>query len=114
MATAPLQLPRYDDVPGHPFTNFQAWLFGGGTNNYDLALGSLVARILAFAIIIAGLIFFVKLIVSGFSYLTSAGDPGKVQAATKNLTNAVIGLLIVVTAFFLAQVLQVVFGIKFL
>lgn len=80
----------------------------------SLNLGGIISRLLPFAIIVAGLFFFVKLIVAGFSYLTSAGDSAKIQSATKNLTNAGLGLLIVLTAYFLAQILEVVLGVKIL
>ncbi len=76
------------------------------------SLSLVIARILLFATIVSGLIFFVKLMMAGFSYLTSAGDSNKIQAATKEITNATIGLLIVISTFFLAQIIQVVLGIK--
>ena len=79
-----------------------------------LNLGGLVSRLLTFAIIGAGLFFFVRLLSAGYSYLTSLGEPAKIQSASKELLNAVIGLIIVISAFFLAQILQVVFGINIL
>lgn len=77
-------------------------------------VGELTSRLLLFAIVISGLIFFVKLIAAGFGYLTSAGDSGKVQGATKSLTNAAIGLLLVLSAYFIAQLIETLFGINFL
>jgi len=74
--------------------------------------GDVISRILLFAIVFAGLLFFVRLLISGFTYLTSIGDPGKVQSASKNLINAILGLFIVATAFFLAQVIFALLGIN--
>ncbi len=85
-----------------------------GKSSPDLALGDWISKLLQYSIIIAGLIFFVKLISAGFSYMTSAGDSAKVQAATKEITNALIGLLLVVSVFFIKQILETVFGIKIL
>lgn len=76
------------------------------------SLGKGIERIVLFAVIISGLIFFVKFIMAGFSYLTSAGDSNKIQVATKEIINSVIGLLIVISTFFLAQIIEVVLGIK--
>ncbi len=76
------------------------------------SLGKSIERIILFAVVVSGLIFFVKLMMAGFSYLTSAGDANKIQAATKEITNALIGLLIVISTFFLAQIIEVVLGIK--
>lgn len=78
---------------------------------YETLAGDIVSRLLTFAIIAAGLFFFVKLISAGYTYLTSLGEPAKIQSASKELTNALVGLLVVISTFFVAQILQVVFGI---
>ena len=81
-------------------------------DNFETAnLGFWVSRALQYSIVIAGLIFFIKLLSAGFSYLTSAGDSGKIQAATKEITNALIGLILVISVFFIKQVLGVLFDI---
>jgi TRAP-type C4-dicarboxylate transport system permease small subunit len=41
---------------------------------------------------LAGLVFFAMLIVGGFKYLTSGGDPKKVASASSTITTAVIGV----------------------
>lgn len=79
-----------------------------------LNVGGLMSRFLTYAIILAGLFFFVRLISAGYQYLTSAGDLGKIQGATKGLTSAAIGLVIIITSFFVIQIFQVVFGINIL
>lgn len=83
-------------------------------SDYSTLASAIVSRFLAFAILAAGLFFFVKLISAGYTYLTSLGEPAKIQSASKELTNATIGLIIVISAFFLAQIIQVVFGINIL
>lgn len=82
-------------------------------DNYDPRwIGYWISKLLQYAIVIAGLIFFAKLISAGFSYLTSAGDSGKIQAATKEITNSLIGLILVISVFFIKQILVVLFNIK--
>lgn len=73
-----------------------------------------VGRILIFAVSIAGFIFLLRLIISGFNLLTANGDQGKVQSATKGLTTGITGLIIVISAYFLAQIIQYIFGLKVL
>lgn len=85
---------------------------GSVFTDYKTLPSLLVSRFLQYAIIIAGFIFFAKLLSAGFSLLTSAGDQAKIQAATKDLTNAVIGLVIVITSFFIIQIIQTIFGFK--
>ncbi len=96
--------------------NLKSFKFWGTVNesvNENL-IGQVVSRLITFAIIGAGLFFFVRLLSAGFSMLTSKGEPAKIQSATKELTNALIGLLIVISSYFLAQIIQVIFGIKIL
>lgn len=42
---------------------------------------------------------FVMLVVGGFNFLLSGGDPKKLEAARGTLTNAIIGLVVIVCAF---------------
>ncbi len=113
---AQAQLPKYE-VPlpnAGASTMFDTLKTLFDPSNPDVSLGKLVSRLIMFAIIVAGLIFFVQIISAGFSFLTSAGDSAKIQSATKNLLTAVIGLLVVISAFFLAQIIQFVFGVQIL
>lgn len=114
------KIPGYiTDDPGAPAGNpifnkfgalFNPHIVSGGAGS----TGRLISRILLFAIIAAGLVFFVKLILAGYTYLTSLGEPAKIQSASKELTNAAIGLVVVISAFFIAQIIQVIFGITIL
>lgn len=92
-----------------PTTPALSTLYG---NFYADQPGYWVSRLLQYSIVIAGIIFFLKLVSGGFSYLTSAGDSAKIQAATKDITNALIGLILVVSVFFIKQILVVLFNIQ--
>lgn len=121
-----LLLPGYQsDSPGSFFGSSPALGRGGGNSgtgflglfnpaSWNNSAANIVGRVLLFSIVAAGLIFFLKLVGAGYTYLTSAGDSGKIAGATKDITNALIGLLLVVCTFFIGQILQVIFGITFL
>lgn len=68
-------------------------------NGYLLALGA------------AGLIFFAMLIFGGFRYMTAGGDEKAAADAQKTLTRAIIGLVIVVAAVLITQLLIAVFSL---
>jgi len=70
---------------------------GGSADNGQL--GSLVARIINWAVAIAGLLAIIFIIISGYQYMTSVGDPGQAKNAMGNLTFAIIGLVVVLTAY---------------
>jgi hypothetical protein len=46
--------------------------------------------------------------------MTSIGDPAKIQANNQQMINSGFGLLIVLVAFFIAQIVQFVFRLNFL
>lgn len=54
---------------------------------------------------IAGALAVLFIIISGIRYITSAGNQNLQEAAKKNLTSAIIGLVIVLLAFVIVQVL---------
>lgn len=62
----------------------------------------------------AGLAAFVVLIVGGFSYLTSAGDPKKVQQAQGTITGAIIGIIVTLAVWFIFQLIKVITGVDVL
>ena len=62
-------------------------------------LPNLITDILKGIIAIAGLIAVIFIIVGGVSYMTSAGDPGKVKKAKDTILYALIGLIVCALAF---------------
>ena len=47
----------------------------------------------------AGIVFFGLIIFAGFQFITAGGEPAQLEAAKKTLTNAVMGLVLVVISF---------------
>lgn len=85
-----------------------------GFTNYSAFFGFLISRFLLYATALTGAFFLYRTITAGFTYMTSVGDPGKVQAATKQLTNALTGLIVIVSAYFIIQIAELMFGITIL
>jgi len=76
----------------------------------DLTL--IVQRILNIAVRLAGIAAFVMLIVGGFQYLTAGGDSKKTQAASNTLTYAILGLVVVIGAWFILLFIEKFTGVK--
>jgi len=89
---------------------------GGKINPFasDLTLGGIISALLPYTFYFAGLILFIYLIIGGFGFLTSAGNPDKTKAAQGKITTALIGFIIVFASFWLIQLVEVVFGISIL
>lgn len=72
-------------------------------------LSSLVTNALPILFPVAGVILFAYLIWGGFDFLTSMGDPKKVESGKGKITNAVIGFIIIFAALWLTQILDKIF-----
>jgi len=79
----------------------------GGT----ITLGSILSNAIGYIFIFAGIGLLLMLLGSGFSFLTSAGDPKKMEKAQGQLTNALVGFLIIFVAYWLVQAAGIIFGI---
>lgn len=58
----------------------------------------------------SGTVAMVFIIYAGIKYLTSGGDPKQVEGAKKTLTYAIIGLIVVLSAFFIINFIEYITG----
>lgn len=83
--------------------------------NASVSLAEFIQRLLTVFFGLLAVILVAILIYAGYQYMTSQGDPEKVQKATRTIRNAIIGLLIIAAAFAIAQfILRLIFGDSFL
>jgi len=75
-------------------------------------LSGLIDALIQLAFFVAGLFFFFTFLVAGIQWISAGGDPKALQAARGRMTNAVIGLIIVVAAFAITRIVEQVFGIS--
>lgn len=69
-------------------------------------------NILNIATSLAGLAVFIMLLVGGFKYLTSGGDPKASQSARNTLTYAIAGLVLVIAAWFILKFIAEFTGVE--
>ena len=79
---------------------------GGGNNpSPDAggeALGQLISNLVSGLFIAAFLLAFVTIIIGGVSWITAGGDKQKLEKARDQITNALIGLIVVAAAWAIA------------
>lgn len=75
-------------------------------------LESLFGRIVGVVASLAGMVFFIMLIVGGFRYLFSAGDPKKTEAAKGTITAAFLGIALVVGSYIFLRLIEGFTGLK--
>lgn len=86
-----------------PSPNTSAITTIDGTSN------SIISKIASIAGIIYTLLFVVAvifLLMAAFSYLTSAGDPGKVKKASAQLIYAIVAIVVGVLAFSITKIVE--------
>lgn len=59
---------------------------------------------------LSGVALFVMLLVGGFNFLLSGGDQKKLEAAKGTLTGAIIGLVVIVSAYLIIRTVEVTTG----
>lgn len=66
------------------------------------------ARIIGIALPLGGLALIVMLIVGGFQYLTAGDNPKNAEQASKTLTSAVVGLVVLIGAWIILRTIEIV------
>jgi len=107
-----LKLPTYQDVESSKGWTLGQFRLPNEINFGEATVGDVISALIPYIFMIAGLVFFVFLIWSGFEFLMSAGDPEKVKSAQGKLVNAIIGFVVIFVAYWLVQILGVIFGLQ--
>lgn len=92
------------------------WLGKEGTTIGTAAgiFTGIISNVIGGMTIVAGIWFIFQFIIGGYSYMIAGGDPQKMGQATKKITSALIGLIIVVAAYAIISLLGELLGFKFL
>lgn len=61
---------------------------------------------------LVGIALFIMILNSGFRYLTSAGDPKKLEAARGSFTNAIVGVVVIALGYLILRTIEVFTGVK--
>lgn len=72
---------------------------GGSAASGTVVIGKLISSIAGFLFLAAAILTFLYLVVGGLDWITSGGDKSKLEGARNKITNAILGLLIVASAW---------------
>ena len=88
---------------------------GSGVDNLvNLTPSGMISGSISLIFIVVSIIFFFILVFSGLKWITSGGDEKKVASARSGITNALIGLVVVFSAWAIIRVISSLFGITIL
>ncbi|MCM8787874.1 MAG: pilin [Candidatus Omnitrophica bacterium] len=76
------------------------------------SLESVFGNILNVASAVAGIALFIVLIVGGFNYLTSGGDPEKLKKAGQTITSGLTGLFLLILVWFIFLLIEQFTGVN--
>ena len=100
-----ITIPKYSSISGIPTdTPISKW-----TN-----IGDIVSDLLVYIFPIAGILVFIYLLSGGFSLIFALGNPEKIKKAQGQITNAIIGFLIIFAAYWIVQILEIILGVQLL
>ena len=78
--------------------------FPGGMRNANYSVKDIAKRVIEWALYLAAIIAVIFIIIGGFLYITSTGDPAKATKGRQTLVNALIGLAIIILSYLIVQV----------
>jgi len=75
-------------------------------------LGEILTGLLRIGFFAGGFFFLIQIILGGIAWINAGGDPKAMQAARDRITNAMIGIVIVASAFAITVIVTTILGIN--
>jgi len=75
-------------------------------------LGGIVNELVKYIFPAAGIALLIYIIIGGYQMMLSGGDPKNIAAGKEKITNAIIGFIIVFAAYWIAQAVAVLLGLR--
>ncbi len=75
---------------------------------------SIISAVVGFMTIAAGIWFLFQFIIGGFYWITAGGDKSRLEQSRDRITNAIVGLLVVVSSYAILAITAKFTGVDFL
>ena len=72
-------------------------------------ISDLISKVLPFVMGVIGFLTVIIIVISGIQFITSSGNPEAANAARGRLTMAIVGFIIVILAFAITQIVDIIF-----
>ena len=76
------------------------------------SIGTILTNLMDYVFVIAGILLLFMIIASGYTLMTSTGNPEAIAKGKSHLTAALVGFLIVFAAFWILQIIEVFLGVE--
>ena len=98
---------------GQPLSGVGKYQQAAGSNTGTL-LTDFLSSIITTLTVVASLAFAIFFIIGGLKWLTSGGDKAKAEEAKTQMTQAAIGLIVVVVSYFIIGIISNILGLDIL
>jgi|SRR6185369_13961001 len=75
------------------------------------SVGDIISALLPYIFTFAGIILLVYIVIGGLQLMMSGGDPKKAESAKSNITNALIGFIIIFFAYWVVRLFGIILGL---
>lgn len=79
-----------------------------------IEVGGIIQTLITIALVVAGVVFLIMLIIGGIRWILSGGDKAQTETARNQITAALIGLVVVFAAYAIASLIGTIFGVQLL
>jgi hypothetical protein len=83
-----------------------------GVPSDQITLATIVNQVVTFVIPLASLLLFFVLVLGGYGYLMSQGNPEKVKSAQAKLTAGIIGFVLLILSYLAIRLITYIFGFE--
>lgn len=87
---------------------------GVSGGNAPSQLTGVLTTVIGFLTGIAFIYFTIQVFLGALSWITAGGDKGKVEQARSKITSGIQGVVVVIAALFIIELVGIIFGIDFL
>jgi len=84
---------------------------GNWANLSKLTPGGIISTLISMIMVVAAVAFFFMLVIGGIRWITSGGDKGQTEGARNQITAALVGLVIVFSAWAIIKLIGTFFGV---
>lgn len=80
----------------------------------DVTAPNIISGAISLVLTISLIVFFFILVLGGFKWITSSGDEKKITTARAQITNALIGVILIFSVWGIINLIEAIFGISIL
>lgn len=92
--------------------DFTSWITTATPNFVGGTVGSIISALIPYIFGIAGFLILIFIVLGGYQVLFSQGDPKQMAAGKDKITWAVVGFIVMFTAFWLVQLIGRILNIQ--